>query len=1325
MALDFTLPPNGYSEDELYKIKIVNNGSLNIADDILTAKLWVDVGDDGFTVDDSLLGEFSSKSDLWEISDLSYTVADGGARFLVTCDIAGTQFEAGTIQLAIPVKGVEYLSGMTGPDDNIAENPVETLVFPSNRITVISIPIASSPVRPESQNNSVLTFALYNGYVDQSQTLSGLKLTNKSRTIADLSYTDYEFGQLSLYFDDDKNRLFDDDSLVAAGHFANGQLFMSGLNLALPAESLSYFFVVADLPKELIDSDSLALAVDGPSDLTFSQSVNINGDLPLVSSGFLIVDGSIKDQYDIVNVSPRTLSPGDTSITFFTFKPAFNGNQIDTLNSIIIRNLEDADNNDISQLVLWLDSNGDDIWQETDSLLSSFAYQSGNWIINSLGLEVSNTIPSLFVLADIAASAIPNVSFQAELPLNGCLYVSDNDGPIDTALVGTGVFIISSSGIRIVPSQLSDTYSVGQSIHVEINATNISAIPIDSLVAEVVNIDNPALVTLDSSFYQTINLDAGESTSLSFYYTADQPGDISWQLRAVAPNLPDSSAVIQTKSITIQSSPTEVAVKMINSIPTAVTRGQDNIFPFSLRFDHPDLSSEFASIEMNQIRVRIENSNGLGLPANDLFSRVVLSSGYSNLSIMETIPADSILTFIFNQPLVIAPGEEQFISILVDIDSLATADDFVLSIENSSSISPTDVNTGLAVPIANNITFPLKTSSCNIDDRSSSMVISYVDVLNSYANYGQDNVDALRLRLRHPGAAGSSQIQLTDMSLSLTDALGDSIVAADLFDKVRLVRQGFIIAENSNLESGTAQIDLRLNSPLTLGSQEVDTVFVQVSIKESSASSNFRLVITDSTAFTVRDLSSGSILDIITDTAFTLSTATIFPIQSGSASLKQSAVEPEFCMADLLPSTIAAGRDSLDLFGFSLNYAVGGEYSSVKINRIFMSIQDSLGNILNADNLFDEVGYRIAGNPVVYQSAAYAYGSGAVFIIGANGLMMNPGESISIELVADIETDVLYDHFKCVVIAENSIVLQDATDTSQYLGLDMEPECNNSFPYVSSASRIFLPADQPTLAIQTLPTQLAYPGQTGLPIFQGEIRYESIFPLGDLVFSGLAGQIYKHTSDGLLLVDSNQIFSDIYIQINGQTISSTADISSDSLILSLSGGYDIVRGYNTEITLLCDIQDQVALGNYLIQFSDSTFLDLLDKNLATAISPKLAGGTYPLRSAEISLTAASLESSFTNYPNPFNPGVGEYTIIGYVLPEDAFIDIELFTITGEEVRQVADNSFRSAGSQQQDVWRGHNDNGFAVQPGTYYCRITARYVTGGSEVFRRKVSIVR
>ncbi|MCP4706665.1 MAG: hypothetical protein GY865_18860, partial [candidate division Zixibacteria bacterium] len=201
--------------------------------------------------------------------------------------------------------------------------------------------------------------------------------------------------------------------------------------------------------------------------------------------------------------------------------------------------------------------------------------------------------------------------------------------------------------------------------------------------------------------------------------------------------------------------------------------------------------------------------------------------------------------------------------------------------------------------------------------------------------------------------------------------------------------------------------------------------------------------------------------------------------------------------------------------------------------------------------------------------------------------------------------------------------------------------------FVSLASRIFLPADRPTLVTKILPTQLAFPGQTGLPIFKGEFLYESLYPLGDLVLSGLNGQVYKHTTNGLVPSDSNQIFSDIYIQIDGQTVSCLSDFTSENLTLSLETGYDIVRGQNPEITLLCDIQDQAESGNYVILFSDSTFLSLLDKNLATIMYPRLDNQSYPISSTEISLTVASLETSFTNYPNPFNPALGQYTTIGF------------------------------------------------------------------------------
>jgi flagellar hook assembly protein FlgD len=121
----------------------------------------------------------------------------------------------------------------------------------------------------------------------------------------------------------------------------------------------------------------------------------------------------------------------------------------------------------------------------------------------------------------------------------------------------------------------------------------------------------------------------------------------------------------------------------------------------------------------------------------------------------------------------------------------------------------------------------------------------------------------------------------------------------------------------------------------------------------------------------------------------------------------------------------------------------------------------------------------------------------------------------------------------------------------------------------------------------------------------------------------------------------------------------------------------------------------------------------------------IEGSDYPLSTVEVSLQTAGLENSFSNYPNPFVPSRGEVTIIAYDLAEDASVDIEIFSITGQTVKQVVIDAFREAGSHQNDTWGGHNDKDLDVVPGTYFCRITARYVSGREESFRRKIAVIR
>jgi len=1324
LVFDFELPRNGYSTDQLRSLRLINAGTLNDSEALESVRLYSDAMGDGFSPDDVLLGDFVNEGDYWEVANLACPLINSTTRFLVTVDITSGQYEGGTLQFGIPVEGALYWSGATGPDDNVVSNTEAHLVFPSNRVTAISIPAPSLAVLPGSSNNVILTFALYNGYVSQTQSLQTITLTNISRSFSDESFADYEIGQLSLIFDSDHNRTLSNDSLISSGYFSNGRLQLSGLDIQLPPESLSYFFAAVDIPIDGIDSDSLTVSIAGASDFTFTGPVIINGDLPLVSGGYLIIDGSVSAQYESLQLTARTLSPGDTSVTLFSFRPAGNGDQIDTLESVAIVNLKDATSSDISSLKLWLDADGDSIWQSTDSMLGSFTYSAGVWNIGGLAIEVvPGSLPTLFAIGDVALLATSGVAFQGAIPQNGCQFASANDGPHEAPLTTANTFTISSSGLRVSCSSLNKTYSVGQVIEIKLTATNVSAAPMDSVIGLIARVGDTTIVSLDSSASGSIDLSIGESTDFVFYYTANQPGGISWQVRAVAPTIPDSSATIQTDSVVIQYPPANVLVQLVNSIPTAVTKGQTNVFPLIIKIDHPDTLPTAASLCLDSLRLTVEDGYGAPLSASDAFNRMVLATGYTNLSILESVPSQSAVSLVFSEPVIVSPGQKRIFLLLVDIDTAASASTFALALDDASAVSLVDENTLQPVTIDSTVVFPLSTASCRIDDPSQEMAVSYASLLGEIVNYGQEDVPLLQLNLRHPGSTSSSQIQLTGLSFQFLDDSSRAITVSDLFSEIKLTRQQTVIGQLIGIETDTTLINIQLNSPLTLNPGGIDSIKIVASAKYESIITGFSLRISDSTCFVVRDLSSGSLLKAITDTSI-LVTGSVFPITTGRAELKQAAVAPTVCVLSVLPPSIVGGTDSLELIEYTLQYPVAESYSSIRLSSAQVNVIDTLGRPLDPDRLFDRIGFSVSGGTTTYQPFVQMFGGSVVFNFSDTGLIVNPGDSVVLQLVADIEADAPYDHFVLLATADNALSLSDATDTTRNPGFSPASGCGASFPFVTGITEIFLPAGRPSVESESLPVQIAFPGQAGLTILDGDLKYDSPTAQGDVSIKGIRGQILKRTTAGLFPATGGEVFDAIHLFLDNQLVASDTSLVNDSLLLLLESDHDLVRGANCAMAITCDIKNNASQGNYVIRFADSSFLDIADKNLSNTIYPTLAGQPYPLLTAEISVSAASLEKSFTNYPNPFHASRGEVTTIGFVLADDAHVDIEIFSITGKAVKQVTQDWLRSAGSHQT-TWSGVNDVGREVVPGTYFCRITARYGSDRVESYRRKIAVIR
>jgi hypothetical protein len=408
----------------------------------------------------------------------------------------------------------------------------------------------------------------------------------------------------------------------------------------------------------------------------------------------------------------------------------------------------------------------------------------------------------------------------------------------------------------------------------------------------------------------------------------------------------------------------------------------------------------------------------------------------------------------------------------------------------------------------------------------------------------------------------------------------------------------------------------------------------------------------------------------------------------------------------------------------NIAHPAGHDESGVWLESLRVSITDSMGVPLDPHELFDRIGVRLGDGQITYESSITMEAGYTVFPAGPAGLYIGPGQSESIAMIADVEPDTPYDNMKLWMYPENGLELRDATDRKRELAVTQQTGCGDGFPFATDGISIFLPAGAPRLKAEALPTQLGYPGQPDLTALLGDLTYAGAGPRADLVAGRWVGEALRRTSGGLATVPAGDVFSAVRLIIDDETVAADTLFAGGGILLQPEGEYVISRGDVKSIRLACDIRKQAATGNYVIGLNDSTFAEFTDRSLLTYIYPVLVGSGYPFLTADLSITGASLANSFTNWPNPFNPN-HQTTTIGYVLKEQADVDIEVFTLTGDLVRRVASGSYRPAGANALDLWDGRNDSGDTVIPGTYLCRVTARYASGGSEAARRLVAVVR
>ncbi|HOX41871.1 MAG TPA: FlgD immunoglobulin-like domain containing protein [bacterium] len=151
------------------------------------------------------------------------------------------------------------------------------------------------------------------------------------------------------------------------------------------------------------------------------------------------------------------------------------------------------------------------------------------------------------------------------------------------------------------------------------------------------------------------------------------------------------------------------------------------------------------------------------------------------------------------------------------------------------------------------------------------------------------------------------------------------------------------------------------------------------------------------------------------------------------------------------------------------------------------------------------------------------------------------------------------------------------------------------------------------------------------------------------------------------------------------------------------------------LTLTCWLSEQ----NYEFRIYCSSLKDGITQNVMSSI---LEFRSNAIWLAETDVTAnilpeSNLPSEFglvQNYPNPFNPS----TTIIYQLPQEARVELILFSLSGAKVRTIV-NGIKPAGYHEV-LWDGRDDGNKQVPSGIYWVKMIA---DGYEKTF--KISLIK
>lgn len=928
LALDLSIPQNGYAADLLESLRLINMGTAGTGD-IVELRLWRDGGNGQFdsgSGDDADLGPMSFVASSWQSPLLSQPLGFPPTRIFVAATVAASPSNASTIRLAVPINGITVVSGNDGPIDTALENDATVLISSAPLLATLQVSPSVSTIGSMVTASMVvrnLGTELIGGITPDSFVASGTGAMTPSSGPAPVSF-DLAVAAADTFRWQFTASASGDVRLRAA---ASGVGNPSGIGrISLQSSSNSHrIFAQAD-SMALFAVEAEAFTVNRgqtgvvPLTLTFEhrsgvesadilvQSLRVRlanavggGIVPdqllarvLVSEGGLVyidksVLESVGDVIDLPFTAPARISPDEpTSISIrldilpTTTQPNFRV-VIDAATAIVA-----TDENSGAPVAIQLVGDSYPLRSGLASILEE---------ATELRLDVTDTTPLRLGPGIMDAGVM---SLLLENPgIDGLT--------ADVRLQSFAITLESDAGSPVAtPSAVLASLSVRSSLQLHLERT-LSAADDDTLI--LFELSPPVSVPVNSGFDLFVDADLQPSAALGSYrLRLLDPSFVS----AIDANTRRALAVsylttpLVGNSFEIEAVADEAEVYSEALLPPSVSVGMSTVAALRATITHTG-SVEAGRLRCDQLTVRVSDQARQGLVPATYLSRVRAFWEGSEILELTNLPAAGDRFSLALGAQLLEPGTSAQLELRIDIEGTAPAGFLELSFDGSD-LQCLDANTmaSVAIRAAAGASLPGSSGLTRVSAPANQLLAELLDEMPVMVAPAANAVLAGRVILENPADEDAGAI---NVDLIRFAGRRDSGTIESLGRSARRLSawlDGVLLARSDSLAADSTGASLPLSPPLVIAAGESLELELRMDLQQLPSARQFQLGL----------LAAGVSVVQPSGVAFTIRVAprsSSFPFWTEATSFAPTDLAESFSN---YPNPFAAGRESTDIAYF-------------------------------------------------------------------------------------------------------------------------------------------------------------------------------------------------------------------------------------------------------------------------------------------------------------------------------------------------------------------------------------------------------------------------